>query len=71
LEDSERGNLVFRRSPYAVADIAQGERLDKHNVRSIRPGYGLAPKYLPQVLGRRARRDVKRGEALALDMIED
>jgi len=71
LKESERGNMVFRRSLYAVADIACGERFDAQNVRSIRPGYGLAPKYLPQVLGRRARRDIKRGEPIALDMIGD
>lgn len=61
---SERENLVFRRSLYAVEDIAAGEELTSRNVRSIRPGYGLPPKHLPDVLGRRAARPLKRGEAL-------
>lgn len=71
VKKSERENLVFRRSLYAVADIGQGERFTASNVRSMRPGHGLAPKYLPDVLGRRARRAIKRGEPLAFDMIEE
>jgi pseudaminic acid synthase len=63
--DEELGNRTFRRSLYVVADIAAGERLTEKNVRSIRPGFGLAPKHLPEVLGRRAARVLKRGEPLA------
>jgi pseudaminic acid synthase len=62
--EAERGSMVFRRSLYAVADIAAGDPLTTDNVRSIRPGYGLAPKYLPEVLGRRAMRNIARGTAL-------
>jgi len=61
---TERESLVFRRSLYVVEDVATGELLTPHNVRSIRPGYGLPPKYLPQVLGRRAARSLKRGDSL-------
>ena len=59
----------FRRSLYIVEDIAAGERLTERHVRSIRPGLGLAPKHLPQVLGMRAARALKSGEALAWDML--
>ncbi len=62
--ESERGNMVFRRSLYVVQDIAEGEALTTENVRSIRPGYGLAPKHFPEVLGRRAARPLSRGTAL-------
>ncbi len=65
----EVGNIKFRRSLYVVADVAAGEALTPANVRSIRPGLGLAPKVLPQVLGRTASRDLRRGEPLAWDMI--
>ena len=52
-----------------IRDIAAGEELTRENVRSIRPGYGLAPKHLPDVLGRRAARNLKRGEPLAWDVV--
>jgi N-acetylneuraminate synthase len=66
----ETGNAVFRRSLYVVEDVKAGEVLTKANIRSIRPGYGLLPKHLPEVLGRRANRDLKRGTALTWDMVE-
>jgi pseudaminic acid synthase len=65
----ERANAQFRRSLYVVADVAAGETLTKANVRSIRPGLGMAPKHLPEVLGKRAARALKRGEPLSADMI--
>ncbi|MEZ5300568.1 MAG: pseudaminic acid synthase [Verrucomicrobiales bacterium] len=61
----EISSLVFRRSLFAVEDIAAGEELTGANVRVIRPGYGLAPKFLPQVLGRRAKCLIPRGTPLA------
>jgi N-acetylneuraminate synthase len=64
VQGCERGSVAFRRSLYVVQDIASGEELTRDNVRSIRPGYGLSPKNLPDVLGRRAARDLKRGEPL-------
>lgn len=69
LKGSERGSTVFRRSLYAVADIKAGEEFTRENVRSIRPGFGMAPKLLPEVLGRRAARAVSRGAPLRLDLI--
>lgn len=67
---SEAGNAIFRRSLYIVADVAKGERLTSRHVRSIRPGHGLPPKYLDQILGQRAARDLSRGEPVSLAMIE-
>ncbi len=57
----EEHNRIFRRSLFVVEDIAERERLTERNVRSIRPGNGLLPKFLPEVLGRRAARPLKRG----------
>jgi N-acetylneuraminate synthase len=62
-------NAQFRRSLYVVADVAAGAPLTAANVRSIRPGLGLAPKHLPEVLGRAAARDLKRGEPLDWSML--
>ncbi|MBM3516715.1 MAG: pseudaminic acid synthase [Alphaproteobacteria bacterium] len=66
---SERGNVVFRRSIYVVKDVAAGEPLTPENVRVIRPGHGLAPRHLKDVLGRRATRDLKRGTALSFSAL--
>ena len=66
---SERGSKTFRRSLYVVADVRQGEELTKANVRSIRPGLGLPPVRLWDVLGKTASRDIARGEPLADEMI--
>jgi len=68
-EKSETQSMIFRRSLYITEDIAAGEELTKDNVRVIRPGYGLAPKYLGQVLGRQTKDDVKRGTALAWNLL--
>jgi len=68
---SERGNIAYRRSLFAVAPIAAGEAFTDRNVRSIRPGNGLAPKHLARVLGRRARRALERGEPLDWDAVGD
>ena len=67
---SERGNAQFRRSLYAVADIAAGEAFTADNVRSIRPGFGLPPKHLPALLGRRAARAIARGTPLSGELVE-
>lgn len=69
LKGSERGNMCFRRSLYAVRDISIGEQISEANVRSIRPGYGLPPKLLPVVLGRHARQAIARGTPLSWDLL--
>ncbi|MEH6835066.1 MULTISPECIES: pseudaminic acid synthase [Falsihalocynthiibacter] len=61
-------NATFRRSLYIVEDVAEGAVLTDENLRSIRPGLGLAPKHLPSALGKTANRTLKRGEPLAWDM---
>ncbi len=66
---SEIANLTFRRSLYVVRDIAEGEVLTTANVRAIRPGFGLAPKHLDQVIGRQARVPLVRGTPLKWDLL--
>lgn len=66
---SEKANRQFRRSLYVSADVKAGEPLSRANIRSIRPGDGLAPVHMDDVLGKPATRDLKRGEPLAWDMV--
>ena len=62
--EEEEKHLHGRRSLYAVKDIAIGEVFSAENVRSIRPGYGLAPKHLSELLGKTAKRNIKFGERI-------
>lgn len=60
----EKENVTFRRSIFCVKDIKKGERLTEENIRIIRPGHGLSPKYYEEVLGQVALKDIERGTPL-------
>ena len=68
--DVEKDSVVFRRSLYISRGIKKGERLDESNLRIVRPGLGLAPKYYEIVLGRKVSCDLQKGMALTWDAIE-
>lgn len=68
--EAEKASLQFRRSLYFVKDLKTGDILTPENVRAIRPGFGLPPKHYEQVLGRRVKRDVARGTALAWELLD-
>lgn len=68
---AEEASRVFRRSLYIVRDVARGEALSPDNLRAIRPGLGLAPKYYDQLLGRRLARDARRGTPLSWELFID
>ncbi|WP_457969929.1 pseudaminic acid synthase [Pseudomonas sp. R4-84] len=68
-KSSEQGNVQFRRSLYAVENIAKGEIISLKNVRSVRPGYGLPPKYLDIILGKSAAVDIKKNTPLSFDVL--
>lgn len=65
----EEKSLQFRRSIYVVKDIKAGEVFTAENIRIIRPGLGLLPKYYEKVLGKKVKTDLKRGQALSWDHI--
>jgi len=67
--ESEKSSITFRRSLYIVKDMKAGDVLTKENVRAIRPGLGLPPKHLNQVLGKKIKSGMKMGTALAWGMI--
>jgi N-acetylneuraminate synthase len=65
----EAKSLAFRRSLYVTADVAVGEAFTKQNVRAIRPGFGLASKWLDVVLARTANQPIKRGTPLSWELL--
>jgi pseudaminic acid synthase len=69
-DEADRAMRRYRRSLFAVADVAEGELLTVENVRSIRPADGLAPARLADLLGRRARRAIARGTPMRDDLVD-
>ncbi|WP_354099161.1 pseudaminic acid synthase [Bradyrhizobium sp. S3.2.12] len=69
LTEKERKSLVFRRSLYVVEDLAPGDVLNKDNMRIIRPGRGLPPKYFETLIGNRVGRAVRRGTPMSWDLL--
>ena len=65
----EAKSLAFRRSLYVTRDVKKGEMLTMENIRAIRPGFGLAPKWLDTVVGRRAAIDIARGTPVSWDVL--
>ncbi|NPA81292.1 MAG: pseudaminic acid synthase, partial [Epsilonproteobacteria bacterium] len=60
----------FTRSLYAIRDIKKEERFSEENIKAIRPGYGLHPKYLPDLLEKRAKRDYQKGEPISKEELD-
>ena len=69
LNEIEKGSIKFRRSIYAIKDIKAGEFISKSNIKRIRPGYGLPPKYFDDLLDKIAKVDIQRGTAISWDLI--
>jgi len=70
VKSSEQENIKFRRSIYFARDLSAGDIITSTDVKVIRPGYGLLPKYMERLIGSRVLVDIKRGSATSLDMIE-
>ena len=69
ISEQEKNSLMFRRSLYIVEDLKAGDIITEKNIRSIRPGKGLPPKYFEAVTGLRVTKDVKRGTPLSWDIL--
>ena len=70
LTEKQKAGKQFSRSLYVSKDVKKGEVITKENVRSVRPGYGLHPKYLKDILGKTFRSDIEKGTALSVVMIK-
>jgi len=64
IKSSEKGSVKFRRSLYFVRDIKAGELITDEHVKSIRPGYGLHPRYLNEIIGKRSKYSIAKGTAV-------
>lgn len=71
LTDSQRASTQFRRSLFVCQTVRQGERFTRENVRSVRPGDGLPPKYLEEILGRKAAQDLEPGQPLRWEYLSE
>lgn len=69
--DAEKKSLQYRRSLYIVQDMEAGEELTGVNLRRIRPGHGLPPKYYELLLGRKVRQSIKKGTPVTWDLVID
>ena len=67
---TEIANKKFRRSIYFVKDLKKGERIKTQDIKRIRPGYGLQPKYFNEIIGRKVLSDVERGDPVKWNKIE-
>jgi pseudaminic acid synthase len=68
--EKEKENIVFRRSIFVVKNIKKGEEFDKENIRVIRPGYGMHPKFYEETIGKKAKRNLKKGTPLKKEDID-
>jgi N-acetylneuraminate synthase len=69
-KSSEQGNAQFRRSLYFVEDLREGDVITPQSIRSVRPGFGLSPKYFDQLVNLRVKTNVSRGTAVTWDMVQ-
>ena len=67
--DVEKGSLTFRRSLYIAEDMKKGDVFNEHNLRIVRPGLGLQPKYFDIILGRKVNQNVKKGTAVVWELV--
>lgn len=70
LSPKEQSSTAFRRSLFAIRDINIGDVITTENVRSIRPGYGVAPKNIKEMIGKKAGQEIKRGEPITKGFLE-
>jgi pseudaminic acid synthase len=68
--EQEKKSLIFRRSLYVARDLKKGRVITREDIRSIRPGLGLPPKYLDKVIGKRIKNDVRRGTPVRWEMLQ-
>lgn len=69
LTEKMKSSRDFSRSLYVAKDMKAGDVITEQNVRSVRPGFGLHPKYLPEILGKHVNRDLEKGDRMSLEWV--
>jgi len=69
--DAEKPSMKFRRSLYIAKDMKAGDVLTRENLRKVRPGYGLPPKYFDVLLGKTVKKDIPKGTPVRWDIVDD
>lgn len=70
IQSSERESRRLRRSLFVVENVKQGEMISEFNLRAVRPGLGISPKFLSELMGRKFNRDLARGTPMSIDFVE-
>ena len=70
LGEKQRKGKVFSRSLYITENVKSGDTVNENNVRSIRPGFGLHPKYLPEIMGKKFKSSYAKGTRMSFDLIK-
>lgn len=70
LTEKMKNSRTASRSLYVAEDMKAGDIITEQNVRSVRPGYGLAPRYLPEIIGKHVNRDLEKGDRMKLEYLE-
>ena len=71
LTEKKKNSRVFARSLFVVEDVKSGDFITEKNVRSIRPGYGISPKYIKDIIGKKFIKDINRGTPMEWELIEE
>ena len=70
MTEKKKKSRQFSRSLFIVEDVKSGDKITKENVRSIRPGFGMHPKYLSELLGKEFNQDFKKGTPMSLKFVK-
>ncbi|MBL7933949.1 MAG: N-acetylneuraminate synthase family protein, partial [Bacteroidia bacterium] len=70
MDNKKKKSREFSRSLFISEDVKKGDTLNENNLRSVRPGYGMHPKYLKEMLGKKVNRDVQNGTPFSKDLVD-
>ena len=68
--EKKKKSKQFSRSLFIVKDVKEGEEITRENVRSIRPGFGIHPKYFTEIIGKQFKIDLEKGSPMSFEIIK-